>query len=175
MTSSTKPEVHNVLQCLQKSIEIWPLATCTENLVKSGCAVPEIDKIDKMARQIHSSHTTLPFWAQQKFLVYLVLSWKKLQQQQQHPFNGSLSRTTWVSQYQKGKTDLDLLEQETMSGSGISWAVCISAPWPRQIIMPAPHHSVFGRPYYRSSLWHSISSVCRRRLWRFVLWQNGTS
>ena len=29
-----------------------------------------------------------------------------------HPFNGPLSGTTWVSQYQKGKTSLDLLEQE---------------------------------------------------------------
>jgi len=25
-----------------------------------------------------------------------------------HPFNGLFSRTTWVSQYQKGKTSLDL-------------------------------------------------------------------
>jgi len=32
---------------------------------------------------------------------------------------------------------------------------------------------IFGRPYYRSSLWYSVSSVCR--LWRFVLWQNGAS
>ena len=29
------------------------------------------------------------------------------QQQQQQPFNGLFSRTTWVSRYQKGKTDLD--------------------------------------------------------------------
>jgi len=35
-------------------------------------------------------------------------------------FNSSLSGTTWVSQYQKNKTNLDLLEQEIMSGSGIS-------------------------------------------------------
>ena len=27
-----------------------------------------------------------------------------------HPFNGPLSRTTWVSRYQKGKTDLDFTE-----------------------------------------------------------------
>jgi len=33
---------------------------------------------------------------------------------------------------------------------------------------------VFGRPYYRSSLWYSVSSVVCR-LWRFVLWQNGAS
>ena len=30
-----------------------------------------------------------------------------------------------------------------MSGSGISWAICKSAPRSRQMTMPAPHHSVF--------------------------------
>ena len=39
-----------------------------------------------------------------------------------------------------------LLKQETASGSGISWAVCKSAPRSRQITTPAPHHSVFYRP-----------------------------
>jgi len=61
-------------------------------------------------------------------------------QQQQHPFNGPLSGATQVSWYQKG---LDLLEQERLSGSGISWAICKSAPRPRQITMPVSHHSVW--------------------------------
>ena len=39
-----------------------------------------------------------------------------------------------------------LQKQETVSGSGISWAVCKSAPRSRQITTPAPHHSVFYRP-----------------------------
>jgi len=39
-----------------------------------------------------------------------------------------------VSQYQKSKTNMDLLKQETVSGSGIR---------SRQITMPAPPHSVF--------------------------------
>jgi len=30
-----------------------------------------------------------------------------------------------------------------VSGSGISWTICKSAPRSRQITMPAPHHSVF--------------------------------
>ena len=30
-----------------------------------------------------------------------------------------------------------------MGGSGISWAICKSAPCSRQITTPAPHHSVF--------------------------------
>jgi len=32
-----------------------------------------------------------------------------------------------------------LLKQETVSGSGISWAICKSAPLSRQITMSAPH------------------------------------
>jgi len=39
-----------------------------------------------------------------------------------------------------------LLKQETVSGSGISWSICKSAPRSRQITMPVPHHSVFYRP-----------------------------
>ena len=39
-----------------------------------------------------------------------------------------------------------LLKQETVRGSGISWAICKSAPRSRQITTPAPHNSVFYRP-----------------------------
>ena len=39
-----------------------------------------------------------------------------------------------------------LLQQETVSGSGISWAIWKSAPRSRQITTPAPHHSSFYRP-----------------------------
>ena len=38
-----------------------------------------------------------------------------------------------------------LLKQETVSGSGIRWDICKSAPHSRQITMPAPHHSVSHR------------------------------
>jgi len=64
-----------------------------------------------------------------------------------HPFNGLFSRTTWVSQYQKSKTSLDLNEarDDGVSGcSGIGWTICKqSAPCFRQITMPTPHHSIF--------------------------------
>ena len=56
------------------------------------------------------------------------------------------SGTTRVSWYQKGKPIWILLKQETVSGSGINWAICKSAPRSRQITTPAPHHSVFYRP-----------------------------
>jgi len=54
-----------------------------------------------------------------------------------------LPRVTW---YEKGRTNQDLVKQQTVSGSGVGWAICKSAPRSRQITMPAPHHSVFCRP-----------------------------
>jgi len=59
----------------------------------------------------------------------------------------NFSGTTRVSWYQKCKTkaNLDLLEQETASNSGISWAICKSAPHHRQITMPAPITHYFTR------------------------------
>jgi len=47
-----------------------------------------------------------------------------------------------------------------------------------QILMIKCSMFIFGRPYYRSSLWHDVSSVvCLSSvcLWRYVLWQNGAS
>jgi len=62
-------------------------------------------------------------------------------------FNGPLSRTTWVSQYQKGKTSLDFTGARD---SEWQWLITAgphaSAPCSRQITMPAPHCSVFYRP-----------------------------
>ena len=46
----------------------------------------------------------------------------------------------------KAKPIWILLKQETVSGNGISWAICKSAPHSRQITTPALHHSVFYRP-----------------------------
>ena len=43
----------------------------------------------------------------------------------------------------KVKPIWSLLKQETVSGSGIRWAICKSAPRFRQITMPPPHRSVF--------------------------------
>ena len=51
----------------------------------------------------------------------------------------------WVGT-RKAKPIWILLKQETVSGSGISWAICKSAPRSRQITTPAPHYSVFYRP-----------------------------
>ena len=61
------------------------------------------------------------------------------------PFLGFQGLPTWAVT-RKVKPIWILMKQETVSGSGISWDICKSAPRSRQITMPAPHHSVFYRP-----------------------------
>jgi len=51
-----------------------------------------------------------------------------------------------VSWHQKGKTNLDLLEHKTVSGRGISWAICKSARWPRHITTPDRNFKFRLRP-----------------------------
>ena len=60
-----------------------------------------------------------------------------------HLFNGPFSGTAVWAGTRKVKPIWILLKQETVSGSGISWAICKSASRSRQITTPAPHHSVF--------------------------------
>jgi len=80
-----------------------------------------------------------------------------------HTFIGPSSRTTQVSQYQKGKTN-----QETVSGSVISLAICKSAPRCRQITTPAPHLSVLtGRMPFLPPNQQSQSTegiICRQEV-----------
>jgi len=59
-----------------------------------------------------------------------------------HPFN---TLPGWAGT-RKVKPIWILLKQETVSGSGISWAICKSAHRSRQITTPTPHHSVSYRP-----------------------------
>jgi len=63
-----------------------------------------------------------------------------------HPFNGPFPGLPRSAGTRKAKPIWILLKQETVSGSGISWAVCKSAPHSKQITTPTPHHSVFYRP-----------------------------
>ena len=58
---------------------------------------------------------------------------------------------------------LILLKQETVSGSGISWAVCKYSPCFRQTTMPAPHHSVSYRPDALPATQPTVSKHWRHR------------
>ena len=60
-----------------------------------------------------------------------------------HPFNGPFPGLPRWASSRKVKPIWILRKQETVSGSGISWAICKSAPRSRQITTPAPHLSVF--------------------------------
>jgi len=62
-----------------------------------------------------------------------------------HPFNGPLSGTARVSQYQKGKTNLDFTGARDSEWQWHQLCMCKSAPHSRQITTPASHHSVFYR------------------------------
>ena len=55
-----------------------------------------------------------------------------------------------------------------VSGSGISWAICKSAPSSRQITVPAPHHSGFYRPDALPAAQPTVS-----KHWRHVLSHEG--
>ena len=73
------------------------------------------------------------------------------------------------------------LKQETVSGSGISWAICKSAPRFRQITTPAPHHSVFFRPdalpaaqptvwnHWRHIIGHAVNNAISKGLTQCVI------
>ena len=61
-----------------------------------------------------------------------------------------------------------LLKQETVSGNGINWAICKSAPRSRQITMPAPHHSLFYRPDALPAAQPTASKHWRDRIWEWV-------
>ena len=76
-----------------------------------------------------------------------------------HPFNGPFPGLPRSAGTRKVKPIWILLEQRTVSDSGISWAICKSAPRSRQITTPAPHHSVFYRPDALPAAQPSANSV----------------
>ena len=56
-----------------------------------------------------------------------------------------------------------------MSGSGISWDICKSAPHSRQITMPAPHRSVFYRPDALPATQPTVSKHWRQKYLTTIL------
>jgi len=61
--------------------------------------------------------------------------------------NNATHLTAFVRDYEAEPVpERILLNQETVRGNGISWAICKSASRRRQIPTPASHHSNFYRP-----------------------------
>jgi len=66
-----------------------------------------------------------------------------------HTFNDLFQGLPGWADTRKVKPIWILLKQETVSGNGISCAICYSATHSWQITVPAPHHSVFTGPSSR--------------------------
>ena len=77
------------------------------------------------------------------FLWETLKPWKWHTHTHTHLFNGPLSGTTRWAGTRKVKPIWILLKQETVSGSGIRWAICKFAPRSSHITTPVPRHSVF--------------------------------
>ena len=125
--------------CFVYTAEGWKDAYCDEEHCFTCKKCPGTNRYDTTRGAVLAR-------ARKPTRVSLICRTASLQSSVLQPFNGLFSRTTWVSRYQKGKPVWILLEQETVSGSGISWAICKSGPRSRQITTPVPHHSVFYRP-----------------------------
>jgi len=69
----------------------------------------------------------------------------------------------------KGKPIWILLEQETVSGRNIRWAIWKSAPQSRQITMPAPQYSVFNRPDALPAAQPTASEHWRHKITVYIL------
>ena len=85
---------------------------------------------------IAASHIQSPSWLQ-------VASHVIFYPNHTHLFNGPSPGLPGWACTRKVKPIWILLKQDTVSGSGINWAICKSASRSRQITMPVPHHSSF--------------------------------
>jgi len=82
-----------------------------------------------------------------------------------HPFNRPFSGTTRVSRYQKVKPIWNLLKQVTVSGSGISWDICKSAPRSSSLQTRCP----FCRPTNSVKALKAKRDAHKRNLFPFFL------
>jgi len=62
--------------------------------------------------QLHKQHISLQNQKKYKIITKFLPNKDRLYYTTQHPFNGLLSRTTWVSQHQKDKPFWLLIKQE---------------------------------------------------------------
>ena len=127
----------------------WKKEDQLQHVYNTHCILSSDVRNTDRQRERESQDSTYPRHRQQQLACDLTLQCHIsviLTNTHKHTFNGPLPGTIRVSRYQKGKPVWILMKQETVSGSGISWAICKSAPRSRQITTPAPHHSVFYRP-----------------------------
>jgi len=145
MVSFLTLAVVNQLGMSQISEKMRPCEQCNREARQSLDPVafdlqncPECQTINPLTHHIHTHKLNSYVGVRDKWTIYVTTH--------THPFNGSFPEIPRWASTRKVKPIWILLKQETVSGSGISRAVCKSAPRSRQITMPAPHCSVFYRP-----------------------------
>ena len=119
--------------------EDWPSVFCFHGWLLLFCSWHLISQ-----ETVRSSRSQVMSVLWIPFITFTLLFW--WQKQYSHPFNGPFPGLPRWAGTRKVKPIWILLKQETVRGSGISWAICKSASCSRQITTPAPHHSLFYRP-----------------------------
>jgi len=145
------------------------------------CWVPHWQEISIDSRRRHSAATAPQHSTQQqtRTLSYWQQSWWGLAQTCWTRVNVALSCThsrvtafflglpKWTGT-RKVKPIWILLKQETVSGRGISWAICKSAPCSRQTTTPATHRSVFYTPDALHAAQPTVSKHWRQKMLHLV-------
>jgi len=130
----------------------WHFTLCTAHNCKASNAHNNTMAQSRFHSQSEWKWTkSLEHTTQQRASPMKLFSWLQCIRQPAHKNKHTrladlyLGLPRWAST-RKVKPIWILLKQETVSGSGISWAVCKSAPRYRWITMPPPDHSVFYKP-----------------------------
>jgi len=100
---------------LSGGVLTW-LSVCSE---VQTCIRPSCCHCHSLSLASVKSRLVLPFWYRPTWV---------LPDTHTHPFNGHFFGNTGWAGIRKVKPIRILLKQETVSGSGISWAICKSAP-----------------------------------------------
>ena len=151
--------LHNSIQCT--SCQMWVHRKCRPSGIKGsmykvmksfvcrGCMIPVTDigvnayvqLVDKFCYLLNVLNVDGDADAAVK--IRSRIGWNKFRHLVPLLTNNGLGKPAPKKQNHYCETNLDLLEQETVSSCGISWAICKckSAPRLRQITMPAPNRS----------------------------------
>ena len=148
------PSSHSTTQC---SHQVWPTHVHCRHRAPAGQRADRSSHVVDSSGQLVDVEVKSPVLTAEVYVVHsaswpsLSVSWlhcRRLDHTHTHTHTHThltvlfpgLPR--WAGT-RKVKPARILLKQDTVSGSGISWAMRTSAPRSRQTTTPAPHHSVF--------------------------------
>ena len=167
--SITSKDRHNAHVYLLIHVSLETINSSTYML---DCPGPAVTQLLYMRHMLNVCSQSVESWQQAREIGQLNPSRKKIMLKMNlkytHPFNGPFPGLPRWAGTRKVKPIWILLKQETVSGSGISWVICKSAPRSRQITMPAPHHSFFYRPDALPAAQPTASKHWRHWTWNIM-------